>query len=90
MGCSAVIIYNMYIITTRLTTSEWIFIRTNYIHNSTGGLTSLLHLTNIISLEFCKNTNIFEFKNGRKCFDAQNLPDVTVSMALTSQIFPQR
>ena len=40
--------------------------------------------------EFCKNTNVFGFKNGRKCFDAQNLPDVTVSKALTGQIFPLR
>ena len=39
--------------------------------------------------EFCKNTNVSRFKNGRKCFDAQNLPDVTVSKALSGQISPQ-
>ena len=40
--------------------------------------------------EFCKNTNVFGFKNGKKCFDAQNLPDVTVSKALIGQIFQRR
>ena len=32
MRCCVVIIRNMYIITKRLATSEWIFIRTRYIH----------------------------------------------------------
>ena len=35
MRCCVVIIRNMYIITTSLATSEWIFIRTKYIHKLT-------------------------------------------------------
>ena len=69
-----------------MATSGWISIRINYVHkNSRGPLTALQHLTTVLfRFETTKNSrilqkNVFGYKMAEYCYDAQNLPDVTVS-----------